>query len=152
MTKITPIYKKDDPHLLKNYRPISVLPAISKLLEKFVYYRFYPFLSKFNILSNCQYGFRRNHSTSHAVTDLEDKIISAITLNKHAIGIYMDLSKAFDIVDHTIILFKLEYYGVRGTPLLWFKITYPIESNIHLSIIVLQIIPLLPISYHKVPF
>ena len=109
IAKIAPIHKKDDPHLLKNYRPISILPAISKLLEKCVYDRFYPFLSKFNILSNCQYGFRRNHSTSHAVTDLEDKIISAITLNKHAIGIFMDLSKAFDIlvVDHTILLFKL---------------------------------------------
>ena len=121
IAKITPIHKKDDLHLFQNYRPISLLPVISKLLEKCIYNRLYSFLIKFNILSNCQYGFRRNHSTNHAVTDLQDKIISAIALNKHAIGIFMDLSKAFDIVDHTILLHKLEYYGVHGTPLLWFK-------------------------------
>ena len=68
---------------------------------------------KSNVLSKCQYGFRRNHSTAHAVTDLKDKIISAITLNKYAIGIFMDLSKAFDIVEHVILLYKLDYYGVR---------------------------------------
>ena len=106
IAKITPIHKKDDPHMFNNYRPISVLPAISKLLEKCVYNRFYSFLVKNNVLSNCQYGFRRNHSTVHAVTDLKDKIISAITLNKYIIGIFMDLSKAFDIVDHTIFYIK----------------------------------------------
>ena len=107
--------------MLKNYRPISILPCFSKLLEKCIFNRIYSFLCNNNILSKCQYGFRRNHSTAHALMDLQDKIISAIDNNNFGLGIVMDLSKAFDIVDHEILLYKLKHYGIRGNALKWFN-------------------------------
>ena len=115
------MYKKGNSHLLKNYRPISILPCFSKLLEKCIFNRIYSFLCNNNILSKCQYGFRRNHSTAHALMDLQDKIISAIDKNNFGLGIFMDLSKAFDIVDHEILLYKLKHYGIRGNALKWFN-------------------------------
>ena len=121
IAKIIPVFKKDDRHSLKNYRPISLLPCISKLLEKCVYNRLYSFLFKHNILTDCQFGFRRNHSTTHALIDLQDKVTLAMEKNNFCIGIFMDLSKAFDIVDHSILLSKLNFYGVRGNPLNFFK-------------------------------
>ena len=111
IAKITPVYiiKKNDPHTFNNYRPISVLPSISKLLEKCIYSRLYSFCLKNNILIDSQYGFRKKHSTSHALIELQDKVLSAINNNKIAIGVFMDLSKAFDIVNHEILLSKLQY-------------------------------------------
>ena len=121
IAKVVPVYKKGDSHLMKNYRPISILPCFSKLIEKCIFNRVYSFLCHNNIISNSQYGFRRNHSTAHALIDLQDKIISAINKNNFSLGIFMDLSKAFDIVDHTILLYKLKHYGIRGTALKWFS-------------------------------
>ena len=120
IAKVVPVYKKGDSHLLKNYRPISILPCFSKLIEKCIFNRVYSFLCNNDILSKSQYGFRRNHSTTHALIDLQDKIISAIDKNNFGLGIFMDLSKAFDIVDHEILLYKLKHYGIRGTALKWF--------------------------------
>ena len=121
IAKIVPIYKKNDSHLCKNYRPISILPCFSKILEKCIYKRLYSFLLSNDILTNSQYGFRSNHSTCHALIDLQDKIVSAINNNKFGIGTFIDLSKAFDIVNHDILLYKLQHYGVHGLPLAWFK-------------------------------
>ena len=121
IAKIATVFKKDDPHKFDNYRPISILPSISKLLEKCIYNRLYSFCLNNKILTDSQYGFRKNHSTAHALIELQDKILTAIHTNKFCIGIFMDLSKAFDVVDHKILLSKLEHYGVRGLPLSWFK-------------------------------
>ena len=92
IAKIVPISKKGDSHLFKNYRPISILPCFSKLLEKCINNRVYSFLCVSSILCNNQYGFRRNHSTTHALIHLQDKIILAISKNNFGIGIFMDLS------------------------------------------------------------
>ena len=100
---------------------IIILPCISKLLEKCVYNRLYSLLSKNHILTDSQFGFRRNHSTTHALINLQDKITSAIENNNFCVGIFMDLSKAFDFVDHLILLSKLHYYGIRGIAYQWFK-------------------------------
>ena len=121
IAKIIPVYKKDNPHFFENYRPISILPALSKVLEKCVYNRLYSYLCINNIITNSQYGFRPNHSTMHALINLQDKAISFIKNNTFGIGIFLDLSKAFDIVDHEILLYKLNYYGVRGIQLQWFQ-------------------------------
>ena len=120
IAKIIPVYKKDDKHLFQNYRPISILPSISKLIEKCAFNRLYSFLSKNLILSNSQFGFRSNHSTVHAQIVLQDKITSFIENNDFCIGVFMDLSKAFDLVNHVILLSKLQYHGVRGTAYQWF--------------------------------
>ena len=112
--KITPIFKKGDPQLFDNYRPISMLPIFGKLFEKLIYSRLYSFFLSKNIIYDKQFGFRKNHSTSHAVNYSVNKILDEIEKKNHVIGIFVDLSKAFDTIDHNKLLVKLENYGIRG--------------------------------------
>ena len=121
IAKVNPIFKKGDSHEISNYRPISLLPSISKVLEKIVYNRLFDFLNTHNILNSNQYGFRKNHSTDQALIQIYDKITNAMANKQHVIGIFLDLSKAFDTLDHNILLYKLEFYGIRGQALSWFK-------------------------------
>ena len=121
VAKVTPIFKKGDSHLVSNYRPISVLSCFSKILERLVYTRTTDCLNKFNILSNSQFGFRAKHSTTHAILHLIDKVTNGMDNSEHTLGIFLDFSKAFDSLDHNIILFKLNYYGIRGSYLEWFR-------------------------------
>ena len=100
---------------------ISILPSISKLLEKIVYNRLLRFLNIHKILNSNQYGFRKNHSPDLALVQLFDKITNAISNKEHVIGVFMDLSKAFDTLNHDILLSKLQTYGIRGVALSWFK-------------------------------
>ena len=112
--KITPIYEKDDPQKLGNYRPISVLPIFSKIFEKVIYSRLYSFLSSMNVIYRMQFGFRKSHSTSHAINHSVEKILTEAEKKRHVIGIFIDLSKAFDTIDHKKLLIKLQHYGIRG--------------------------------------
>ena len=112
--KISPIYKKDDSQLFENYRPISVLPIFGKIFEKILYDRLYNFFISKNVIHSKQFGFRRNHSTGQAVNFSVNKIINELQKRNHVIGIFIDLSKAFDTIDHNKLLVKLEYYGIRG--------------------------------------
>ena len=114
--KTTPIYKKDDAELLENYRPISTLPIFGKIFEKIIYSRLYGFFVSQNLLHDKQFGFRQNHSTSHAINYSVHHITQALKNNDHVLGIFIDLSKAFDTIDHKTLLSKLNTYGVRGTP------------------------------------
>ena len=100
---------------------MSVLPAFYKILERVMYNRLIRFLNNHNILSDNQYGFRKHHSTAYALACLYDKISSAIENKECRVGIFIDLSKAFDTVDHNILISNLEHYGFRGTALRWFK-------------------------------
>ncbi len=120
IAKVVPIYKKDNPEIFGNYRPVSVLPCLSKILERIVYNRTYDFLCKNNVLYHKQYGFRTNHSTYMAVLDFVNEISKAVEEKKFTIGIFMDLSKAFDTIDHNILLQKLYHYGFRGISNTWF--------------------------------
>ena len=118
---VTPIYKANENFLFENYRPILVLTCFSKLLERLMYKRLISFINKHLILSKHQFGSRKNHSTDHAIIELTDNITKAMDEGKYTIGIFLDLSKAFDTVNHQILLNKLEHYGIRGLCLKWFE-------------------------------
>ena len=120
IARVVPLFKAGDKSLFVNYRPISILPSFSKILEKIVYSRLMNYLNKYKILSDNQFGFRKNHSTELALTLLYDKISSAIDNNMITVGIFIDLSKPFDTVNQ-ILLDKLQYYGVRGVAHDWFS-------------------------------
>jgi hypothetical protein len=114
---ITPIYKAGDPKQVQNYRPISVLPAFSKIVERLIHDRIYNFLQEHNVISDCQYGFRKKYSTEMALAVTIDNITKSLDSKKHVIGLFLDLKKAFDTVDFNILLKKLNYYGIRGNAL-----------------------------------
>ena len=119
--KISPIYKKEDPHLTDNYRPISLLPVISKIFEKVAFKQVYDYFNVNDLLYKSQYGFRKKHSTELAGLEFYDKIINNLENDKLPLAVFLDLSKAFDTIDHEILLKKLRYYGISGNSLLWFK-------------------------------
>lgn len=115
IAKVTPIFKKGCCQLFDNYRPISVLPIFGKIFEKALYSRIYSFLISQSIIYDKQFGFREGHSTSHAVNYSINMICKNLENKKHVIGIFIDLSKAFDTIDHKKLLVKLEHYGIRGS-------------------------------------
>ena len=113
--RVTPIYKKGNPQIFDNYRPVSTLPLFGKIFEKVIYSRLYNYLGAKNILYDKQFGLRKNHSTSHAINYSVNKISKELERGRHIIGIFIDLSKAFDTIDHSKLLCKLYNYGIRGT-------------------------------------
>ena len=115
--RITPIYKKDDEELLENYRPVSTLPVFGKILEKLIYARLCSFLAAKGIIYENQFGFRKGHSTSHAVNYSINYVNKHIRKKQHVLGIFIDLSKAFDTLPHDKLLHKLNHYGIRGNAL-----------------------------------
>ena len=121
LAKVVPIFKKGDALVVSNYRPISLLTSISKILEKIIYSRTVNFLQEKNVLSDSQFGFRQKHSTSHAILTFLDKVARATDNHLHTIGILLDFSKAFDTINHKILLYKLRHYGIRGIALKWFE-------------------------------
>ena len=118
IAKVVPIYKKGENIQLCNYRPISLLPANSKVIEKIMYSQLdiNYFKTQKHLYAN-QYGFRTEHSTEFAALELADRVITCMDHNETPINIYLDLSKAFDTLDHEILMAKLQYYGIHGTPL-----------------------------------
>ena len=118
---IHPTHKGDSKMLCSNYRPISILPIFSKILEKLMYKRLTSFLDKYDLLYEHQYGFQKRKSTEHAILDLNFNIIKTIEKEEKAFTIFLDFAKAFDTVNHKILLNKLEHFGIRSTPLNWFE-------------------------------
>ena len=115
--KIVPIWKNGEKNLVSNYRPISILSCFLKIYEKTIEKRLRMFLLKFSIPSENQFGFQKKKSTYMAIASVVDEISLAIDNKKYSIGVFIDLCKAFDTVNHDILLKKLEMYGIRGLPL-----------------------------------
>ena len=121
IAKVLPIYKNEDEQLIQNYRPISVLPFFSKIFEKIVASNIIDFLEENNLFYCNQFGFRKSHGTNHAIITLVEKVSKALDTGKFVIGVFLDLKKAFDTVNHDILMKKLEFYGIRGKVFNWLK-------------------------------
>ena len=120
IAEVVPLFKSKERDMANNYRPISLLMVISKLLERIVYKRTFQFITDTGQLYESQYGFRKNHSCNDAISELLGEILHNLENNKYTVAIYLDLSKAFDTLQHSVILKKLECYGIRGKCLEWF--------------------------------
>jgi uncharacterized protein YggT (Ycf19 family) len=121
IAKIVPVFKSGDRTMMDNYRPISLLDNFSKILEKVVFRRLSNFVETNNIITPSQFGFRKNHSTMHPLVHFVNNVSTALNKKHHAIAIFCDLRKAFDTVDHEILLAKLKKIGVRDVELGWFR-------------------------------
>ena len=121
VAKVVPIFKNGDAMLVSNYRPISLLNVLSKILERLVYKRVLDFLNKNDILYKYQFGFRTGFSTSLALMEVTDMIYDCLDNNLLVLGLFLDLKKAFDTVNHEILLQKLYHYGIRGSLFKWFE-------------------------------
>ena len=121
IAKVISLFKKGNPELPSNYRPISLLSVFSKIFEKLMYRRLCRFLEIHNVLFSLQFGFQENHSIDHALVSLTEAIRNTLDNKRIGCGIFIDLKKAFDTVNHNILLSKLEHYGVRGCALQWFR-------------------------------
>ena len=120
LAKVSPLFKKGCPLSASNYRPISLLSVFNKLIEKVMYKRLYNFIELNNILYNYQFGFHSSHSINHALISLTEMIKNTLDNKRFGCGIFLDLRKVFDTVNHAIFLEKLEHYGIRGIALAWF--------------------------------
>ena len=121
MAKVIPIFKSDDETDPNNYRPISLLSCFNRIFEKLVFKRLKSFIDERKIICSSQYGFRQGHSTEHAILDIVNAIQSNMDAGKFSCGVFVDLKKAFDTVDHSILLQKLAHYGFRGLINDWFR-------------------------------
>ena len=121
IANVVPIFKANDEMIFSNYRPVSVLPVFSKLIERLMYNRLIQYINENKLLYEYQFGFQRGKSTHMALIVLLDKISEALDRGECVMGVFLDFSKAFDTVDHSILLRKMQKYGIQGLALRWFE-------------------------------
>ena len=121
LVRVTPLYKSGDIADMKNYRPISVLPSLSKLFEKIVYAQIYEYLIKYKLIHPNQSGFRSKHSCMTALTKIVDHILKEMDQGNYTGVVFLDFKKAFDMVNYTILLSKLKVYKLDDLSLNWFR-------------------------------
>ena len=114
VARVSPCYKSGQQNIIDNYRPISSLPIFSKIFERLTLIRMESFISRENILTSCQFGFRKGCSTTHAVVKLLSHVVQAYHQKAYSACFFLDLRKAFDTVDHDLLIQKLAHYGFRG--------------------------------------
>ena len=130
--EIIPVLKRGHKTLPSNYRPISLISNVSKIIEKIVTNRLYKFLESNQLIYNYQFGFRDGRSTNHSFLTFIRKIQEQLDKGEYACSVFIDLQKAFDTVNHKILLDKLKYYGVRGIAHSWFE-SYLCDKSLYIS-------------------
>ena len=120
IAKVTPIFKSGKKELLTNYRLISILSCFSKILETTIYNQVYKYLNDNSLLFHKQFGFRKGRSTDHALIKLLNSIYDSFNQNKYTLGVFIDLSTAFDTVDHNTLIDKINLYDIKNNNLKWF--------------------------------
>ena len=128
IARVIALHKKGNKSEPDNYRPISLLSCFNKIFERLLCTQLHSFLEKYKILVEFQFGFRQDHSTILALTEITDNIKNLLDNRNYVLGLFIDLSKAFDTVDHSILLYKLSHYGIRGHTNKFFK-SYLTERN-----------------------
>ena len=118
---VKPLYKGKSKTEIINYRPVSLLPVISKVLEKVIQTRVVNFFVKHKVLTEGQYGFRQGRSTNDAILDFAGNVLENMNKGFYTLSLFLDMSKAFDSIKHDTLFKKLEFYGIRGKALSWFK-------------------------------
>ena len=155
IANVIPLYKSEDPMLLNNYRPVSVLCVLSKVFKKkWCIIEFQPALKYLRYYIKINMTFEKKSSTHLALLSFVDKVIQAIENGEYAVGVFLYFSKAFDTVVHDILLDKLDHYGIRGCALSWFKsfLAWVVEHNMLHMMEVNPTGKLLSVGYHKVQF
>ena len=125
LAEIVPLSKGKEYNLVINYRPISLLMTISKVLEKIVYHHFYSFLELNGTLFESKYGFRLQRSCKQAILEMVGNLLQTHSKGLYSSGTFLDLSKSFDTLNHDVLIKKLESYGIRRQTGDWFKNYYP---------------------------
>jgi hypothetical protein len=118
---VTPLYKKGDRYDMQNYRSILIISVFAKLLERLTYKRIISFLYENKIFTEAQNGFRKGKCIETAVQSFIERIQKALDKRVHTIGIFIDLTRAYDVLNHKLFLEKLSSYGIRGTTTSWFR-------------------------------
>ena len=121
IAKVLPLHKGGSTLDPNNFRPISLLSIFDKIIEKLTHKQLYSFFEDHNVLYDNQFGFRKRNSTVYALMEITERIKETVDTGKFGCGIFIDLKKAFDTVNHKILLSKLEHYGIRGVLLKWFE-------------------------------
>ena len=147
IVKVSPIFKNGKKNYCIQFRPIFVLPRFSEILELILYNRLYSYLTENNIFFNKQFGFWAGHSTEHALLELVDQISNTFNDKNYLLGIFIDLSKAFDTIDHKILIQKLKHYGINEKNR---KQYIQYDSNIMALIIITTIIIIIIIIIKKI--
>ena len=121
IAEILPLYKGKESDQLVNYRPISLLLTMSKLLEKIIYKCTIRFIDKYKLLYDSQYRFHSKRSCEHAILELIGNVLDSKNDKQHSCALFLDLSKAFNTLNHDVLLRKLDIYGIRGICNDWFR-------------------------------
>ena len=152
LANVIPLYKANNPDVFNNYRPVSLLCTLSKVLERVMYSRLIEYLETFTILLDNQFGFRKLNSSYMALMQLIDQLIKSLEKGETVIGVFLDFSKAFDTVDHDILLKKWNIMVLEVVLYLGLKFILQIVNNLLLIMVCLLQLKISDVEYQKGPY